>query len=291
MTVLGIDVARYQPDDYPTGGLDFVFVKATEGTSYVSPAHDAQVAHGRARGLVVGHYHFQRPGSPTVQAAYFLKHARPRPGDMLACDWEDTGVSCADKDAFIRAVQKTRPDLRTGLYANLAFWLHRDDTSFCGSFLWVADPSAPKGHPRVEHPWAFHQYSIAGGTDRNIGNFADRAALAAWAAGITPTPDVHEEDTMAISSDDARAIGRQVVTGANGMHAPGDPGTEWSVSAYLGAIYAQGAAQAAAITALAGLVGTGVDTDTVVTAVRQAIAEAVVQVHVDVTGAPDTPTP
>jgi hypothetical protein len=283
MTVLGIDVARYQPDDYPTGGLDFVFVKATEGVSYMSPAHDAQVARGRAAGLVVGHYHFQRPGSPTAQAAYFLKHARPRPGDMLACDWEDTGVSNKDKDVFMRAVKAARPDLREVLYCNRDFWLHRDTTSYCADGLWIADPSAPKGHPRVEHPWVFHQYAIAGGTDRNIGNFPDRAALAAWAAG-TPTPDIQEDDTMAISSDDARTIGRQVVTGANGMHAPGDPGTEWSVSAYLGAIYAQGAAQAAAITALAGLVGTGVDTDTVVTAVRQAIADAVVQVHVDITG-------
>ena len=44
------------------------------------------------------------------------------------------------------------------------------------------------------------------------------------------------------------------------------------------------AAQTAAITKLAGLVGSGVDTATVVAEVKQAIAEAVVKVSVDVTG-------
>jgi hypothetical protein len=111
-----------------------------------------------------------------------------------------------------------------------------------------------------------------------------------WSPGITPTRDVQEDSTMAISSDDARIIGRQVVTGANGMHGPGTT-KEWSVSAYLSAIYAQGAAQAAAITALAQQLGTGRDVDTIVTAVQQAIADAVVQVHVDITGTPETPTP
>ena len=46
-------------------------------------------------------------------------------------------------------------------------------------------------------------------------------------------------------------------------------------------------AQTAAITALAGLIGSGVDTAAVVTAVQDAITDAVINVHVDVTG-PDT---
>lgn len=45
------------------------------------------------------------------------------------------------------------------------------------------------------------------------------------------------------------------------------------------------AGQSAAIAKLASLVGTGVDTATVVAEVRQAIADAVVHVDVDVTGA------
>lgn len=182
MNVKGIDVSSYQSSDFATSGLAFVVVKATEGTSYVNPRHSAQVAHARSAGLVVGHYHFARPGSMPAQAAYFLRHAAVRAGDLLAFDWEDTGVSGADKDAWIKHVQASAPGHRVLLYCNLDFWLRRDHTSLCGDGLWIADPDADAGHPRVEHPWRLHQYSSAGGLDRNVANFSDRSALRAWAA-------------------------------------------------------------------------------------------------------------
>jgi hypothetical protein len=180
VTVLGIDVASYQGTSYNTTGLGFVFVKATESTSYVNPKHDAQIAYGRTHGLIPGHYHFQRPGSPTAQAAFFLQHAHPQPGDLLACDWEDGGVSDDDKDAFIRAVRAAQPHLRTLLYCNRDFWLNRDKTGFYGDGLWIADPEAPVGHPRVQAPWTMHQYGIQG-TDRDVANFPNLAAMRAWA--------------------------------------------------------------------------------------------------------------
>jgi len=287
----GQDWAGYQSSTPSTKGLAFVFVKATEGRSFVNDRHDVQVAHARAAGLVVGHYHFMRPGPPTGQAAYFLDHARPRPGDLLACDWEDEGVSIADKNAFMRAVKRARPDLREVLYANLAFW-HRDSTSYCADGLWIADPSAPKSHPRVVHPWLFHQYSEAGGLDRNVGNFADRAALVAWAAGT------EEDDPMAGMTPQQIY---DAVWRTDRMPAPSDSpqsNPTWTtesglrdVQARLRAIQATEAAQSAAIAALAGLAGAEVDTAAVVAAVRDAIAQAVVHVQVDVTGAtPEPPT-
>ena len=187
MTVKGIDVASFQSSTYSTTGLAFVMVKATEGTSYVNPRHAAQVAHARAAGLVVGHYHFSRPGSLTAQATYFLKHAAAKAGDILAFDWEDTGVSGTDKDNWIKHVQASAAGHRVVLYCNRDFWLNRDHTSFAGDGLWIADPDASAGHPRVEHAWTFHQYSSSGGLDRDLGNFASRAALGTWAAkGVKP---------------------------------------------------------------------------------------------------------
>ncbi|MEW1862021.1 MULTISPECIES: GH25 family lysozyme [unclassified Streptomyces] len=185
MTVKGIDVASYQSSTYSTSGLGFVMVKATEGTSYVNPKHAAQVAHARAAGVAVGHYHFARPGSMATQVTYFLQHAGVKAGDILAMDWEDTGVSGADKDAFIKALQKASAAHRVLLYCNLDFWLHRDTTSFCGDGLWIADPGAAAGHPRVEHAWTIHQYSSTDGMDRNVAHFADAAALTTWAAKST----------------------------------------------------------------------------------------------------------
>jgi hypothetical protein len=187
MTVSGIDVASYQSTAYSTAGLGFVMVKATEGTGYVNPHYAGQIATGRAHSLVVGHYHFARPGSMTAQADYFLKHADVRAGDVLAFDWEDPGVSSADKDAWIRHVQAAAPGHRVILYCNRDFWLNRDHGGFYGDGLWIADPSSPAGHPQVSVHWTIHQYSEAGGVDHNVANFVDAAALKAWAAkGVTP---------------------------------------------------------------------------------------------------------
>jgi glycosyl hydrolase family 25 len=192
VTVNGIDVASYQSSHYATSGLDFVFVKATEGSSYVNPKHAGQVATARAAGLVVGHYHFARSGSMSAQADHFLAHAGMHAGDVLAFDWEDQAVSGAEKDSWLRHVRAKAPEHRLVLYCNRDFWLHRDTTSYCADGLWIADPSAPKAHPRVEHPWLFHQYSEAGGLDHNVGHFADRAALHHWAGKDAPAAPRYE---------------------------------------------------------------------------------------------------
>lgn len=188
----GQDWASYQSTAPSTSGLSFAFVKATEGTGYINPRHAAQVAHARAAGLVVGHYHFVRPGSMTTQVAYFLAHAAARVGDVLALDWEDGGVSSGDKDAFLHSLIAAAPHNRVVLYCNRDFWLNRDKSSFAGDGLWIADPDRPAGQPKIEHAWMFDQYSEAGGTDRDVANFKDVASLKAWAAkGQTPPPVVH----------------------------------------------------------------------------------------------------
>ncbi|WP_333771553.1 GH25 family lysozyme, partial [Streptomyces sp. IBSBF 2435] len=188
MTVNVIDIAGYQNTSYSTTGLAAVIVKATEGTSYLNPKHAAQVAYGRAHGLVIGHYHFARPGSMTDQADYFLEHASARAGDVLAFDWEDTGVSCAQKDAWLRYLQAKAPEHRVILYCNRDFWLHRDTTSYAADGLWIADPSAPTGHPRIEHPWLIHQHGEQDGVDLDLGNFKDAAALRTWALKSAKPP-------------------------------------------------------------------------------------------------------
>jgi len=188
----GIDVASHQADTFTTSGLDFVFVKATEGTTYVNPKMGKQAATARTAGLALGFYPFLHPGSIPAQAAYFVDRCGSLQGDMLVCDWETTGTggrpSNAEKDAFVREVKRLRPGHKVGLYCNTDYWLHRDQTSYAGDFLWIADPNAPAGKPRIKAPWRFHQYGISGATDRNVANFESRAALRAWAGYPLPTP-------------------------------------------------------------------------------------------------------
>ncbi|GGW74224.1 hydrolase [Streptomyces lucensis JCM 4490] len=179
----GIDVSAFQSSSYDTDGLSFVFIKATEGRSYVNPRLTAQTKTGRDAGLVVGFYHFLWPGNLTAQAEYFLRHAPDRPGDILAVDWETTGdgtrASNAEKDRFIRKLKELRPHNRVVLYCNRSFWLTVDTTSYAGDGLWIAD-YVRAGHPRIKAKWRFHQYSSEP-HDKDVAAFADKAVLRKWA--------------------------------------------------------------------------------------------------------------
>jgi GH25 family lysozyme M1 (1,4-beta-N-acetylmuramidase) len=190
MSVLGVDVSGYQAVAFPTKGLAFAFVKATEGTSYVNPRYSGQVVHARSAGLVVGHYHFGKNGG-AAEADYFLSKVALHAGDILAFDWETGGVSQSERDAFIARVKAKAPHHKVVLYCNTDYWHNRDsDNGGPMDGLWIADPNHPAGKPSVRHSWVFHQYSWAGGIDRNVANFKDAAALRAWASPAPAKPPV-----------------------------------------------------------------------------------------------------
>lgn len=188
MSVKGQDWSGYQPTEPSVSGLSFVFIKATEGTSYVNPHMAAQAAWARKNSLVVGFYHFARPGSMADQAQFFVENAVSVEGDLLAVDWEDTAVSCADKDALLADVKNLRPSHKVLLYCNRYFWLNVDTTSDCGDGLWIAD-YVTAGEPRIQAHWTFHQYSDTP-VDEDLGNFVDVASLQRWANPTAVTPTV-----------------------------------------------------------------------------------------------------
>lgn len=188
MSVKGQDWSAYQPTQPSTSGLSFVFIKATEGTSYVNPHMAAQAAWARKNSLVVGFYHFARPGSMADQAKFFVENAVSVEGDLLAVDWEDPGVSCADKDALLADVKSLRSSHKVLLYCNRYYWLNVDTTSNCGDGLWIAD-YVTAGEPRIQAHWTFHQYSDTP-LDEDLGNFADVASLKQWANPTAVTPTV-----------------------------------------------------------------------------------------------------
>jgi GH25 family lysozyme M1 (1,4-beta-N-acetylmuramidase) len=189
--IKGIDVSGWNPSTFPTSGLDFVVVKATEGTGYVNPHMGRQAATARTAGLALGFYHFLQPGDVEAQAKFFVEKCASMAGDFLVCDWETTGAgkrpSNADKDAFLKAVKERRPGHRVGLYCNRDYWLNRDATSYAADFLWIADPTTA-GKPRIKAKWLFHQHSTAGGTDRNVAAFDTRAKLKAWCGYPSTAP-------------------------------------------------------------------------------------------------------
>ncbi|MYR84098.1 hypothetical protein GTY41_03845 [Streptomyces sp. SID685] len=205
----GIDVSSYQSETYSTSGLSFVFVKRTEGEGYVNPKASAQVAHGRANGLVVGHYCYPHiADSGAADADYFLNHLGSdlHSGDVLALDWEWYGqaaVSAAEadafKDAWIARVRAKTSGHRIVTYADRSNWLNVDKNSNVGDGLWIAD-YVTAGKPRIKAKWLFHQFSSSP-IDQDVANFPSREALAAWALA-QPAPKPTPSPTATYTEDD-----------------------------------------------------------------------------------------
>lgn len=99
----GLDVSAYDPNTnwsaVAKGGRGFVFVKATEGNTYVNPDFARDWAGAKAADLLRGAYHFFHPkDDPRTQASEFLRTQGPLGATDLPAllDWEVTdGVSPA----------------------------------------------------------------------------------------------------------------------------------------------------------------------------------------------------
>ena len=100
MTRTGADISHWQgnynPASYKASGEDFIFLKATEHTSYVDSTFKARWAASKAAGLPRGAYHFARPGrsGAAAQADHFirtLKAAGWGTRDAWTLDMEDAG--------------------------------------------------------------------------------------------------------------------------------------------------------------------------------------------------------
>jgi GH25 family lysozyme M1 (1,4-beta-N-acetylmuramidase) len=184
----GVDVSSWQAGWTPDDGDTFVFVKATQGTTYANPERAAQLAAAREAGLVTGHYHWLEPGNPSGQAAHFLEHADIIDGELLWVDWEgdwDNGThpSVADAAAFIAVVKLLRPDNRVGLYCNRSDWT--TTTVKAGDCLWIAEYGVAK--PNITATWDFWQYSRTP-IDQNRSRFTNVEALQAWANDVPALP-------------------------------------------------------------------------------------------------------
>jgi GH25 family lysozyme M1 (1,4-beta-N-acetylmuramidase) len=188
--VAAITTAR--PAGYPVGGIDisshdhrhfsiqwrvevaagthFVYVKATEGTTYVNPHFGADYTAAEAARRYVGAYVYARPdlGDPVGQAEHFLRHARfSRDARTLVpfvdLEWPYRGVGTGpcynlspdQMRAWIHAfVDRVEAGIhrKPMIYTNANWWnpCTGNDPSFGGYPLDIADytnkpPKLPAG--------------------------------------------------------------------------------------------------------------------------------------------------
>lgn len=114
----GIDVSSWQDDiQVQNMPVDFVIVKATEGTSYVNPFCDAVVQRCISSDKLWGFYHFAKNGDPIKEADFFVDHTVNYFNHGIpVLDWEEN-QSVEWVNAFIGQVYE-RTGVRCWVYGN-----------------------------------------------------------------------------------------------------------------------------------------------------------------------------
>jgi GH25 family lysozyme M1 (1,4-beta-N-acetylmuramidase) len=210
-TTPGIDVSRYQGGIDWTGvrnaGIQFAYIKATEGVSYRDPNFGANYTGAYRAGVVRGAYHFALPdrSGGAVQANYLASNGGAWSADSrtlpAALDIEANpyGASCYGlSQAAMRtwigdflATYRVRTGRYAVVYTTTSWW-----TSCTGNWsgpwanhpLWVARWASSPGTLPAGAPYhTFWQYTasgsvpgIGGAVDRNTFN-GDRSRLIALA--------------------------------------------------------------------------------------------------------------
>jgi lysozyme len=169
--VRGVDVSEYQGNiDWKklSAGLDFAFVKATEGSAHRDPAFEANFRGAAEAGLVTGAYHFFSFESPgEAQAENFLGAVGSLSGRLPpVVDVELYGRFkqepppledvCARLDPLLAALE-ARYGAKPILYATGASWSMYLKDAYAGYPLWIREVYLV---PRM--PFLFWQYSDRG---------------------------------------------------------------------------------------------------------------------------------
>jgi lysozyme len=203
--VHGIDLSRFQTQvDWPTAranGVNFAFIKATEGGDMVDPMFESHWRGAGAAGVRRGAYHFFYHCRPAAeQARWFIRHVPKTPGALppvLDLEWTPFSPTCTIRrdGATIREEARIFMDIlerhygqRPLIYTTVDFFRDTELWRLQGVEFWLRSVA---DHPHGVYDgtgWSFWQYTstglipgIAGKVDINVFG-GSRQAWANWLA-------------------------------------------------------------------------------------------------------------
>lgn len=200
MSLNGVDLSNNNATAKGDAGIKnnaFVLIKASEGLHTGDADHAHFAATARADKKLLGHYHFGHPlQDATGEADHFLAMAGAKPGEALALDLEAAEGSNSQRLHYaltflahvkaktgVKALIYTYKSYLTGMLSVATAAQAAELRSYP---LWIADPSAAKGHPATAgwKTWTIHQYGISGGLDVDVLNGDAKT----WAGFSIPQP-------------------------------------------------------------------------------------------------------
>lgn len=203
--VHGIDAARFQKSiDWKQArqnGVNFAFIKATEGGDRLDPSFDDHWRGARRAGVERGAYHFYYFCTPPeVQATWFIQNVRRNPGMMppvLDLEWNPLSPTCrlrppatevrGQAKRFLQIVT-THYGQKPIIYTTPKFYEENQLGRLTGYEFWLRSTAKTPAQAYPGQNWRFWQYSatgripgITGNVDLNAFN-GSRADWAAWLA-------------------------------------------------------------------------------------------------------------
>lgn len=182
----GIDVSSWQRNinfyAVKQSGIDVVYIKSSEGRSYIDPYFEQNYTNAKANGLKIGFYHYVTARSTyqaEEQATFFARVvAGKEPTCRLAMDFEDFGnLSIAQINEISKVFLETLEKL-TGsqvvIYSNAYSARTIFDRSLSKYPLWVANygVTSPGSNGKWQ-TWVGWQYTSTG-TVNGINGYVDR---------------------------------------------------------------------------------------------------------------------
>jgi len=201
--VHGIDVSKWQGhidwQAVKASGVEFAFIKATEGGDLLDSRFKRYTSDARAAGIPTGPYHFYFfCRSAAEQARWFIRNV-PKSAAVLPpvldMEWNHTSPSCKKRPspAKVRkemAIWLNMVERHFGrkpiIYTTIDFHRENIEGHFRDYTFWLRSVAAHPDDLYGDHPWHFWQYTgtgvipgIEGNTDINV--FAgDRSDWKKW---------------------------------------------------------------------------------------------------------------
>lgn len=173
--VRGVDVSHYQGEidwqQFREQGIDFAFIKATEGSSYVDEKYEANREDAVAAGMYVGAYHFFSFDSPAAsQAEHFISVVGDLSGALPpVVDIEyygDKRENPPEKAQVVSGLQALLDALereygvKPAIYTTYTVYNRYIRNGFQEYPLWIRNVYYPPAD--IGREWTFWQYSDTG---------------------------------------------------------------------------------------------------------------------------------
>lgn len=184
MSLNGVDVASYQQGiDFSKVPCDFAIIKATEGTSYVNPACNAQYASAKTADRLLGLYHYVKGGNAIGEANFFIDNIKNYVGSSILCiDWESGGNSAWGDMNYLRQICQqviNRTGVRPLIYVQASAYAPVSAVAKqlnCG--LWIAQYASMASTGYQAHPWNEGKYGCA------IRQYTSTGRLPGWGGSL-----------------------------------------------------------------------------------------------------------